>query len=405
MLDLSNTGLIMTEEEKELVAMVHDFVVKEIRPRAAEHDRTGELDWESYNKAFEMGLICADLPAEYGGQGMSAVTSALIREELMYGDAGFGLTCGTNNLGIKPVMLAGTEEQKRWCVEILTSDKPGRDPRWPKKRSGFAAFALTEPEAGSDAGACRTTAEKTADGSEYILNGRKCFITNACYADFMCVVASVDRSLGYKGLTMFLVDAHLPGISIGKHEDKMGIRQSATCDVIFEDVHIPVSALIGKEGEGFIIAMKTLEHGRASVGAGCVGIMRAALEAAARYAQVRKTMGKAIYKNQGIGFKLADMQIAVETSRAIGMKVAALVDAGSHDAADLGPIAKCYCTDALNRVVTEAVQILGGYGYMRDYPVEKLMRDAKIFQIFEGTNEVQRMIIGNNVIRKYKVKE
>ena len=403
MLDLNGTGLIMTEEEKDIVAMVHDFVLKEVRPTAAEHDRTGELDWDAYNKAFEMGLICADLPAEYGGQGMSAVTGAWIREELMYGDAGFGLTCGTNNLGIKPVLIAGTEEQKRWCVETLMSDKPGRDPRWPKKRSGFAAFALTEPDAGSDAGACRTTAVKSADGSEYVLNGTKCFITNAFYADFMCVVASVDRSLGYKGLTMFLVDAHLPGVSIGKHEDKMDIRQSATCDVIFEDVHIPASAIIGKEGEGFKIAMKTLEQGRAGVGSGCVGIMRAILEEAAKYAQVRVTMGKPIYKQQAISAKLADMQIAIETSRAIGMKVAALLDAGDPGAAALGPIAKCYCSDALNRVATEGVQILGGYGYMRDYPMEKYMRDAKIFQIFEGTNEIQRVVIGGDVIRKYKV--
>ena len=403
MLDVKGAGLIMTEEEKDIVAMVQEFVLKEVRPKAAEYDRTGELDWDAYNKAFEMGLICADLPAEYGGQGMSAVTGAWIREELMYGDAGFGLTCGTNNLGITPVLIAGTEEQKRWCVETLMSDKPGRDPRWPKKRSGFASFALTEPDAGSDAGACRTTAEKTADASEYILNGRKCFITNACYADFMCVVASVDRSLGYNGLTMFLVDAHLPGVSIGKHEDKMGIRQSATCDVIFEDVHIPASAIIGKEGEGFKIAMKTLEQGRAGVGSGCVGIMRAILEEAAKYSQVRVTMGKPICKQQAISNKLADMQIAIETSRAIGMKVAALLDAGDPSAAALGPIAKCYCSDALNRVATEGVQILGGYGYMRDYPMEKYMRDAKIFQIFEGTNEIQRMVISGEVLRQYKV--
>ena len=248
--------------------------------------------------------------------------------------------------------------------------------------------------------------EKDEDGNvkEYVLNGRKCFITNACYADFMCVVASIDRSLGYKGLTMFLVDAHLPGISIGKHEDKMGIRQSATCDVLFEDVHIPASALIGKEGEGFKIAMKTLEQGRAGVGSGCVGIMKAAMEVCVKYAQERTTMGKPIYKNQAISSKIADMEIAIETSRAIGMKVAALLDAGDPLAATLGPIAKCYCSDALNRVTTEAVQILGGYGYMRDYPVEKLMRDAKIFQIFEGTNEIQRVVISGNVIRKNKIK-
>ena len=352
MLDTAAAGLVLTGEDKEIVDMVHDFVLKEVRPKAAEHDISGELDWDAYNKAFEMGLVCADLPAEYGGQGLSNVSAAWIREELMYGDAGFGLTCGTNNLGIKPVLIAGTEEQKKWCVEILTSDKPGRDPRWPKKRSGFAAFALTEPEAGSDAGACKTTADKILDEDgnvkEYVLNGRKCFITNACYADFMCVVASIDRSLGYKGLTMFLVDAHLPGISIGKHEDKMGIRQSATCDVLFEDVHIPASALIGKEGEGFKIAMKTLEQGRAGVGSGCVGIMKAAMEVCVKYAQERTTMGKPIYKNQAISSKIADMEIAIETSRAIGMKVAALLDAGDPLAATLGPIAKCYCSDALN---------------------------------------------------------
>lgn len=400
---VSMAGLVMSEDDKEIVAMVHDFVMNEVRPTAAEYDKTGELNWDAYNKAFEMGLICADLPAEYGGQGLSAVSSAWIREELIYGDAGFGLTCGTNNLGIKPVLLFGTEEQKKWAVETLVSDRPGRDPRWPKKRSGFAAFALTEPDAGSDAGACKTTAVKSEDGSEYVLNGRKCFITNACYADFFTVIASVDRSLGYKGLTMFLVDAHLPGISIGKHEDKMGIRQSATCDILFEDVHIPASALVGKEGEGFKYAMKTLEQGRAGVGSACVGIMRAALEVAAKYAQERVTMGKPIYKNQLVSAKLADMQIAIETSRAIGMKVAALIDAKDPLAGKLGPIAKCYCSDQLQKVVTEAVQILGGYGYMRDYPVEKLMRDAKIFQIFEGTNEIQRVIIGGNVIKEYKI--
>ena len=177
MLDTAAAGLVLTGEDKEIVDMVHDFVLKEVRPKAAEHDISGELDWDAYNKAFEMGLVCADLPAEYGGQGLSNVSAAWIREELMYGDAGFGLTCGTNNLGIKPVLIAGTEEQKKWCVEILTSDKPGRDPRWPKKRSGFAAFALTEPEAGSDAGACKTTADKILDEDEckrVCLNGRKC---------------------------------------------------------------------------------------------------------------------------------------------------------------------------------------------------------------------------------------
>ncbi|MCI8659618.1 MAG: acyl-CoA dehydrogenase [Lachnospiraceae bacterium] len=395
-------GYIISDEQKDIQQMVQDFADKQIMPRAAEFDVKGELDWESYNKACEMGLLCPDIPEEFGGSGMDAMTCAIIREELMRGDAGFGLTLGTNGLGIKPILLAGSPEQKQMAADTILSDKPGRDPRWPKKRFGFAAFALTEPDAGSDAGACRTTAEKV--GNEYVINGRKCFITNACYADIFTVIASVDRSLGYKGLTMFLVDAHAPGVSIGKHEDKMGIRQSATCDIIFDNVHIPEENLIGEVGKGFNIAMKTLEQGRAAIGSSCCGIMRAAFELAVKYAQERTSMGKPIYKNQGILYKLADMQIAIETTRQIGLYVAALVDAKDPKASVMGPIAKCYGSDALQKVVTEAVQILGGYGYMRDYPAEKLMRDAKIFQIFEGTNEIQRMIIGNNGVKANKIK-
>ena len=395
------SGFIVSDDQKELIKMARDLVVKEVKPTAKDYDITGELNWDAYNKAFEMGLICCDLPEEYGGLGMSAITAALIREELTYGDAGFGLTCGTNSLGAKPVLIAGTEEQKRYVIETLLSDKPGRDPRWPKKRSGFACFALTEPDAGSDAAACTTTAVK--DGDDYIINGNKCFITNSCYADIMTVVASVDRNLGVKGLTMFLVDANTPGITIGKHEDKMGIRQSATCNITFEDVRVPASRMIGKEGEGFKIAMKTLEQGRAAIGSSVCGIMKDAIEIAAKYAQERQTMGKPIYKNQGISFKLADMEIALHTTRQIGLYVAALVDAKDPLASSLGPIAKCYASDALQMVVTNAVQILGGYGYSREYPVEKLMRDAKIFQIFEGTNEIQRLIIGGNVIRQHKI--
>jgi len=395
------SGFILSDDQKELIKMAQDLVINEVKPTAKEYDIKGELNWDAYNKAFGMGLICCDLPEEYGGLGMSSITASLIREELTYGDAGFGLTCGTNSLGAKPVLIAGTEEQKRYVIETLLSDKPGRDKRWPKKRSGFASFALTEPDAGSDAGACTTTAVK--DGDDYIINGNKCFITNACYADVMTVVASVDRSLGVKGLTMFLVDTDTPGITIGKHEDKMGIRQSATCGVTFEDVRVPSSRMVGKEGEGFKIAMKTLEQGRAAIGSSVCGIMRDAIEIAAKYAQERHSMGKPIHKYQGISFKLADMEIAYQTTRQIGLYVAALVDAKDPDAGSVGPIAKCYASDALQMVVTNAVQILGGYGYSREYPVEKLMRDAKIFQIFEGTNEIQRMIIGGNVIRQYKI--
>lgn len=395
------TGHILDEEQQSLVELARDFVLKEVRPTAAEYDEKGELNWDAYNKAFDIGLIGGDLPAEYGGMGMSAMTASLIREELFYGDAGFGLSCGANGLGLKPVLLYGTPEQKKHAIETVTSDIPGRDPRWPQKRSGFACFALTEPDAGSDAAACTTTAVR--DGNDYIINGNKCFITNACYADIMTVVASVDRSRGVKGLTMFLVDANTPGITIGKHEDKMGIRQSATCSINFTDVRVPASCRIGQEGEGFKIAMKTLEQGRSSIGASCCGIMRNAIEVCTRYVQERKTMGKPIYQHESVGDMLADMEIAYQTARAIGLHVAALVDAKDPQAGYMGPIAKCYASDALQKVVYNAIQILGGYGYSREYPVEKLARDARIFPIFEGTNQIQRLVISGNMVRQNRI--
>ena len=407
MLDTAAAGLVLTGEDKEIVDMVHDFVLKEVRPKAAEHDISGELDWDAYNKAFEMGLVCADLPAEYGGQGLSNVSAAWIREELMYGDAGFGLTCGTNNLGIKPVLIAGTEEQKKWCVEVLTSDKPGRDPRWPKKRSGCAAFALTEPEAGSDAGACKTTAEKILDEDgnvkEYVLNGRKCFITNACYADFMCVVASIDRSLGYKGLTMFLVDAHLPGISIGKHEDKMGIRQSATCDVLFEDVHIPASALIGKEGEGFKIAMMTLDGGRIGIASQALGIAEGALQETVAYVKERKQFGRSISAFQNTQFELAEMKARIEAAKYL-VYAAALKKQEAMNGAKVrysveAAEAKLIAARTASDVTRRCLQLFGGYGYTRDYPIERMMRDAKITEIYEGTSEVQMMVISGALLK------
>lgn len=377
-------GFLLDDEQKALQEMVRDFVDKEVIPVAAQCDITGELPMEVYKKACDMGLNCPDLPEEYGGMGISYLTGAVIREELSRGDAGFSLTLGANSLGMKPVLIAGTEAQKRRVANILLS-------------GGFSSFALTEPDAGSDAAACTTTAVKAGD--EYILNGRKCFITNSAYADIMTVVATVDR----RGLTMFLVDAKTPGLSVGKHENKMGIRMSATCDVVFEDVKVPASSLIGAEGMGFQIAMKTLDKGRASIAGGAVGIARAAFEHAVKYAQQRKTFGKPIISNQAIQFMLADMSIGIETARQMGFYAAALVDAGSPMASKIGAISKCYSTDMLQKVVSDAVQIFGGYGYSREYPLEKLMRDAKIFQIFEGTNQIQRMVIANHLMKEYEI--
>ena len=368
--------------------MIRNFADKEIRPVCAECDKTGEFPMELYKKTVEMGINCLDMPAEYGGPGISRVTSMVAREELARGDAGFALSVGCNSLGMKPLLIAGTEEQKKHFADIVV---PG----------GFAAFALTEPEAGSDAGACHTKAVKVGD--EYVINGRKCFITNGGLANIYTVVATVDPSLGVKGLTMFSVDRDTPGLSVGKHEDKMGIRVSNTCDVIFDDVKIPAKNIIGREGDGFKIAMKTLDQGRAGSVAAAVGIAQAAFEHAIEYSQVRKTFGRPICKNQGIQFMLADMAMAIESARQMGYYAAECIDANSPEVTKVGSMAKCYASDALQQVVSNAVQILGGYGYMRDYPVEKLMRDAKIFQIFEGTNQIQRIVTAGALLKEYRV--
>ena len=384
MLDTAAAGLVLTGEDKEIVDMVHDFVLKEVRPKAAEHDISGELDWDAYNKAFEMGLVCADLPAEYGGQGLSNVSAAWIREELMYGDAGFGLTCGTNNLGIKPVLIAGNEEQKQHVCDLVLD-------------GGFGAFCLTEPGAGSDASAGKTTAVK--DGDEYVLNGRKCFITNGGVASFYCVTAMTDKSKGVKGISMFLIDAGTPGLSTGHEENKMGIRTSNTCDVVLEDCRIPAANLIGEEGKGFGIAMKTLDQARAWMGCVATGIAQRGINEAVAYGKERIQFGKPIIKNQALQFKVADMEIKTETARQMVAHALTKMDMGLPYSKE-SAIAKCYASDIAMEVASEAIQMFGGYGYSREYPVEKLLRDAKIFQIFEGTNEVQRIVVANNVIGK-----
>lgn len=341
---------------------------------------------ELYKKTVEMGIHCLDMPEEYGGPGISHVTASLLREEMSWGDAGFSLSVGANSLGMKPLMIAGTKEQCQHFADIVV---PG----------GFSAFALTEPDAGSDAGSVKTTAVRVGD--EYILNGRKCFITNGGLADIYTVVASTDKSKGTRGLTMFSVDRNTPGISVGKHEDKLGIRLSNTADVIFEDVRIPAANRIGDEGKGFKIAMMTLNEGRASTAASACGIARAAFEYAIRYSQERITFGQPICKNQAVAFMLADMGTRLEAARLMGLKAAELQDLRSPELGMYGAMAKCFATDVLQEIVSNAVQIFGGYGYMRDYPVEKLYRDSKIYQIFEGTNQIQRMVISGQLLKKY----
>lgn len=372
-----------TDEQIDLQRLVREFTQKKVTPVAKELDEKAEFPWELYNEVFEMGLHAMNEPEEFGGPELDLVTCAMLVEELSKGDAGFAVSVGANALASGPVLFGGTQEQKKLFYDIVNQGK-------------LAAFCLTEPNAGSDAGAVATTARR--EGDEYVINGTKCFITCGGVAGIYTVIASVDRSQGVKGLSAFLVERDRPGISVGKEEDKMGIRSSNTTDVIFQDVRIPASHLIGQEGDGFKLAMKTLDKSRPLVGAQAVGLAQAALDIAVKYAKERVQFGKPIASKQAIAFMLADMSIQIEVARSMVYRACSLFDQGKPFTRE-SAIAKTFATDMAMRVAVDAVQILGGYGYSKEYPVEKLMRDAKVMQIFEGTNQVQRIVISNQLLR------
>lgn len=375
---------IISEEAQDLLLDVKNFCDKEVVEQCKEFDKTGEWPKEMYDKAIEQGYHALEVPEEFGGPGLSRVDVAALIEEMAVADAGFATTISASGLGMKPVLIAGSEELKQRACDLILE-------------GGFAAFALTEPGAGSDAGAGKTTAVK--DGDDYILNGRKCFITNAGVSAFYCVTAMTDKSKGLKGMSMFFIEAGTPGLSTGNEEDKMGIRTSHTCDVVLEDCRIPAKNLIGKEGQGFAIAMQTLDQARAWMGCIATGIAQRGINEAVRYGKERIQFGKPIIKNQGMQFKLADMQIKTETARQMVAHALTKMEMGLPYSME-SAIAKCYASDIAMQVSSEAIQFFGGYGYSREYPVEKLLRDSKIFQIFEGTNEVQRIVVANNIIGK-----
>ena len=362
---------------------VRNFCEKEVVEVCKEADRTGEWPEDLYEMAKEQGYFALEVPEELGGPGLSRVDIAALFEEMAKADAGFATTISASGLGMKPVLIAGSEEQKNYVADIAME-------------GGLGAFCLTEPGAGSDASSGTTTAVK--DGDEYVLNGRKCFITNGAVASYYCITASTDKSKGVKGLSMFLVPAGTPGLSSGKEEDKMGIRTSNTTDVVLEDCRIPASNLIGEEGKGFSIAMKTLDQARAWMGCIAVGIAQRGIDEAKKYTDERIQFGKAINANQAIQFKLADMDIQTEVARQMVANALTRMDMGLSYNRE-SAIAKCYASDIAMRVAEDAIQLFGGYGYSREYPVEKLLRDAKIFQIFEGTNEILRIVVANNLLR------
>ncbi|MDD4507845.1 MAG: acyl-CoA dehydrogenase family protein [Eubacteriaceae bacterium] len=373
---------LISDEAKDLLQDVHEFCENEVKEQCKEYDKSGEWPKEIYDKAIEMQLHSLEIPEEYGGPGLSRVDIAALIEEMARADAGFATTISASGLGTKPVLIAGNEEQKKHVCEVIVN-------------GGFGAFALTEPGAGSDPAAGTTTAKK--DGDSYVLNGRKCFITNGGIADFYCVTALTDKSKGVKGMSIFLIDAGTPGLSSGHEEDKMGIRTSNTADVVLEDVRVPAENLLGNEGDGFKIAMQTLDQARAWMGVVSTGISQRAMDESIAYCKERVQFGKPVIKFQAMQFKIADMAIKIETSRQMNAYALNLMDMGKRHSKEAA-IAKCYASDKAMEIATEAVQMFGGYGYSREYPVEKLMRDAKIFQIFEGSNEIQRIVIANNTI-------
>ncbi len=372
----------LTPDQVELRDMVRDFVEKEITPHALEMDKDGVLPPGLIEKMGEMGLLNLVVPEEYGGPGLDGQTIALLYEELGKGCAGIATSIAANALASYPVLIKGTEEQKQRYFDVLNAGK-------------LAAFALTEPNAGSDAGGVMTTAVK--DGDDYILNGTKAFITNGGNAEIYLIFANARKSAGIRGLTAFIVDRNAPGFSVGKKEEKMGIRASNTCELVLQDVRVPASSRLGREGEGFRIAMQTLDSARPFVGAVSVGLAQAALDLSVRYAKERRQFGQPIASFQMIQAMIADMAIQVETARLMVYKTCWMRDQGLEFTKEAA-MAKCYAADVAMRVTTDCVQVLGGYGYSKEYPAEKYMRDAKIMQIYEGTNQIQRLVIANKLL-------
>lgn len=350
-------------------------------------DQTGEFDWEIYRKMAEFGFMGTKIPKEYGGQGADYLTYSLMEEELARVDTVLSVYANTaNSLGGGPLMLAGNEEQKKKYLPDIASGKK------------IPAFCLTEPGAGSDAGGTKTTA--VMDGGEFALNGRKCFISGAPMASWCIVFAKTDMAAkGSKGISMFIVDMNLPGVSLGNPEKKMGINGYPTCDVVFEDVRVPKDCLVGPLHKGFQYAMKTLDGGRLGMAAQAVGVAQSCLDEAVKYAQERKQFGRIIGDFQGISFMIADMATEIEAARQLVYHAAVLKDS-NKDATKECSMAKYFAAEVANRCAYKAVQIHGGYGYIKDYKVERLYRDARICSIYEGTSQIQQLVISGQLLRK-----
>jgi acyl-CoA dehydrogenase len=375
----------LSEEQQSLQDLARKFAKEEIIPKAAHHDETGAFPREIAKKAWELGLMNTHIPVEYGGPGLSVLDGCLITEELAYGCTGIATAMEANALASAPVIVAGNDEQKKEFLGLLSAEPV------------FAAYCVTEPGAGSDVAGIRTTATRVGD--EYVINGSKAWITNGGVASWYFVLAYTDQSKKHRGMSGFLVPANSPGITVGKKEMNLGQKASDTRGLTFEDVKIPAKYLLGKEGDGFKIAMSAFDHTRPPVAAGAVGLAHRAMDEAVKYAQERKTFGVPIAAHQAISFMIADMAKDIDAGRLLVWHAAWAIDNGKRNT-KFAAFAKSFCADMAMRVATDAVQVLGGYGYSKEYPVEKLMRDAKIYQIYEGTSQIQRLIIAKEIFER-----
>lgn len=372
--------LALSPEHEMIRQTARDFARREIAPVAAHHDETGEFPRETVRKMGALGLMGIEIPEEYGGAGLDSLAYVLALEEICKVDAAHGTIMSVNNsLFCYAVYRFGTEEQKQRFLRPVASG------------AAIGAYSLTEPMSGSDAGTMRSRAQRQGDG--YRINGRKSWVTSAPVADFIIVFSMTDPSQAQRGITAFLIDTAQPGFSVGKVEPKLGIRASATSEIVFEDYQCPQAQRLGAEGEGFKIAMAVLDAGRIGIAAQALGIAAAAYEASLAYAREREAFGQPIGQFQGIGFKLADMAVKVDAARLLIWRAGWMANANVPFTRGEGSMAKLYAGDIAVEVCIDALQVLGGYGYMREYPVEKWLRDSKIYQIWEGTAEIQRLVI------------
>ena len=378
----------LTEEQEMLLRMARDFTADCITPVAAEYDEQAKFPQEIFHKARQLGIVNMAIPEDYGGVGASTFEEALVAEELGYGCTGISTSISLNSLGMLPILLAGSEKQKAyWLGERLA------------EKGQFVSYAVTEANAGSNVAGIQTRADKK--NASYVINGSKTFITNASYAHFFTLFAKTDPQAGHRGMTCFIIDRSAPGVSVSKKFDKLGQRASDTAEIVLENVEVPAENIVGEVGQGFYIAMKVFDYSRPGVAAAAVGLQRRALEECVKYAAQREAFGQPIYQHQAIGHKIADMAINYEASRLLTWQAAWQVDKGIFNPR-IPAYAKAFAADMAAKTAVDAVQVFGGYGFMKEYPVEKLLRDVKIFQIYEGTSEIQRNIIVRELFHSQK---